>query len=112
MVTGFVKILEGDAPSDAISGPLMMYKVASVSGNQGWDSFLLMLALISINLGLINLLPVPMLDGGHVLVFAIEGVRRKPLSQHARDRVQLVGLALIGLITILALGNDIIHLVK
>ncbi len=112
MVTGFVKILEGDAPSDAISGPLMMYKVASVSGNQGWDSFLLMLALISINLGLINLLPVPMLDGGHVLVFAIEGLRRKPLSQQARDRVQLVGLALIGLITILALGNDIIHLVK
>ena len=109
MVTGFVQILGGDKPSDALGGPLMMYKVASVSGNQGWDSFLLMLALISINLGLINLLPVPMLDGGHVLVFAIEGVMRKPLSQRARDRVQLVGLVVVGLITILALRNDIVR---
>ena len=69
-----------------------------------------MLALISINLGLINLLPIPMLDGGHLLVFAIEGVRRKPLSPKARERVQHVGLALIlGLITILASRNDVMR---
>ena len=62
----------------------MMYRVASVSGNQGWDSFLLMIALISVNLGLINLLPIPMLDGGHLLVFAIEGARRRPLVARRR----------------------------
>ncbi|HEX4422104.1 MAG TPA: site-2 protease family protein, partial [Kofleriaceae bacterium] len=107
MVSGFFKILGGDTPGDALGGPLMMYRVASVSGNQGWDSFLLMLALISINLGLINLLPIPMLDGGHLLVFAIEAAQRRPLSTRMRERVQLVGLIVVGLITVLALRNDI-----
>ena len=109
MVAGFFQILGGDTPSDALGGPLMMYRVASVSGNQGWDSFLLMLALISINLGLINLLPIPMLDGGLLLVFAIESARRRPLAQRTRERIQLVGLIVIGLITILALRNDVIR---
>ncbi len=109
MVGGFFQILSGESPGDALGGPLMMYRVASVSGNQGWDSFLLMLALISVNLGLINLLPIPMLDGGHLLVFAIEGVRRKPLSTKTRERVQLVGLVVVGLITILAVRNDVIR---
>jgi len=66
MASGFGQILAGDTPGEALGGPLMMYRVASVSGNQGWDSFLLMLALISVNLGLINLLPIPMLDGDRV----------------------------------------------
>ncbi len=107
MVNGFGQILSGESPSQALGGPLMMYRVASVSGNQGWDSFLLMLALISVNLGLINLLPIPMLDGGHLLVFAIEGARREPLSAKARERVQMVGLIVIGIITVLAIRNDV-----
>lgn len=109
MVTGFFQIVSGDTPSDALGGPLMMYRVASVSGNQGWDSFLLMLALISINLGLINLLPIPMLDGGHLLVFAVEGALRRPLSTTARVRIQQAGLVVIGLIVILAARNDVIR---
>lgn len=92
-----------------IGGPFTMYRAASVSGNQGWDSFLLMLALVSVNLGLINLLPIPMLDGGHLLVFFLEGVRRKPLTQKQRERIQLAGLILIGLITILAIRNDVMR---
>ena len=109
MVSGFFKILGGDTPGDALGGPLMMYRVASVSGNQGWDSFLLMLALISINLGLINLLPIPMLDGGHLLVFAIEAAQRRAISTRMRERVQLAGLILVGLITVLALRNDVMR---
>jgi regulator of sigma E protease len=109
LVSEFVKILGGETPSDALGGPLMMYRVASVSGNQGWGSFLLLLALISINLGLINLLPIPMLDGGHLLVFVLEGVRRRPLSTRTRERVQLAGLIVVGLITVLALRNDIMR---
>jgi regulator of sigma E protease len=112
MVSGFFSVLRGDTPSEDLGGPIMMYRVATVSGNRGWESFLLMMALISVNLGLINLLPVPMLDGGHVLVFAIEAIRRKPLSMRARERVQLAGLAVVGLITLLALRNDVIRLLK
>ena len=109
IVSKFFQILGGDAPSDAIGGPLMMYRVASVSGNQGWDSFLLMIALISINLGLINLLPIPMTDGGILLVIGIEGIRRKPLSTKARERLQAAGIILIVLIVILASRNDIMR---
>ena len=111
MVSGFVQILGGDTPGEALGGPIMMYRVASVSGNQGWDSFLLMLALISVNLGLINLLPIPMLDGGHLLVFALEGTRRKPLTAKTRERIQLGGLIPIGIITVLALRNDVMRFV-
>jgi regulator of sigma E protease len=92
-----------------IGGPLTMYQVASVSGNRGWDSFVLLLALISINLGLINLLPIPMVDGGHLLVFAIEGLSRRPLSLATRERVQNVGLIVVLLITALALYNDLLR---
>jgi regulator of sigma E protease len=113
MIGGFFQILGGDTPSDALGGPLMTYRLAEVSGNRGWDSFWLMIALISINLGLINLLPIPMLDGGHLLVFALEAARRKPLSPTARVRVQHVGLAVILLITILASRNDVMrYLIK
>ena len=110
MVGGFFNVLGGDRPSDALGGPLMMYRVASVSGNQGWDSFLLMMALISVNLGLINLLPVPTLDGGNLLVFAIEAFRRRPLTDRGRDRLQLAGLLVIGVVTVLAVRNDLLRL--
>jgi regulator of sigma E protease len=109
MVTGFFQILGGDRPSDALGGPLTIAQMASGAGSQGLGSFLLMMALISINLGLINLLPIPMLDGGHLLVFAIEGARRKPLAAATRERIQLVGLIVLGLITILALRNDVVR---
>lgn len=110
MVSGFFQLLGGDTPGETLGGPLMMLRVASVSGDQGWDSFLLMMALISVNLGLINLLPIPMLDGGHLLVFAIEGVRGTPLSTRAREGVQLAGLSVIVLITLIAAFNDIVRL--
>ncbi len=109
MANGFLQILSGDTPSDALGGPLMMGKLASGAGKEGLDSFLLMIALISVNLGLLNLLPIPMLDGGQVLVFAIEGARRRPLSEQARERVQLAGLTVIVLIMILAIGNDVVR---
>jgi regulator of sigma E protease len=109
MVSGFFQIITGDRPSDAIGGPLMMFRVASVSGNQGWDSFVLMIALISVNLGLINLLPIPMLDGGLLLLFAIEGALRRPLSAKAKVRIQQAGLVIIALIVILAVSNDVIR---
>ncbi len=109
VVSGFFAILGGDAPSDTLGGPLMMFKVASVSGNRGWDSFWLMIALISVNLGLINLLPVPMLDGGHLLVSTIETVRGRAISERTRERVQWVGLGLVILIVLLATRNDVMR---
>jgi regulator of sigma E protease len=107
MVTATGKILAGDSPSESLGGPVAMYKAASVSGDQGLESFLWLMAIISVNLGLLNLLPIPVLDGGHVLVFVIEGVKRKPLTAAQREKVQLAGLIFLGAVTILALRNDI-----
>jgi regulator of sigma E protease len=94
---------------DALGGLLSVYWAASGAGSHGLDSFLLMIALVSINLGLINLLPIPMTDGGHLLVFAIEGVRRRQLSPSARERLQRAGLIIILLIAVLALRNDVMR---
>ncbi len=109
MVHGFWSILSGHAPGDSVGGPLMMYRAASVSGHKGWETFLLMMALISVNLGLINLLPVPVLDGGHLVVFAVEATRGKPLTLRTRERIHLVGLAVVAIITVLALRNDVVR---
>ncbi|HSD91323.1 MAG TPA: site-2 protease family protein, partial [Kofleriaceae bacterium] len=107
MVDAFVKIVSGDRPSEAFGGPWSMYVAVSGAANQGWESFLLMIALISVNLGLLNLLPIPMLDGGHLLVFAVEGAMRRPFSDKMRVRIQQAGLAIIVLIVILAAHNDV-----
>ena len=109
MARGLVGLAFGDLPRDHVGGPIMMYRMASVSGAKGWEAFLLMLALISINLGLINLLPIPVLDGGHLVVFAIEAIRRRRLSPRVREAVVLAGLALIVSLTVLALRNDVVR---
>lgn len=108
-VSGFFKIVSGSSPGEALGGPLMMYRVVSVSGNQGWDSFLLMLALISVNLGLLNLLPIPPLDGGHLLMFVLEGARQRARSLQTRERVQYAGVIILIVIIMLALGNDLLR---
>lgn len=109
MASGLGSILRGKSPREDLGGPITMFQVAAVSGSHGWGTFFLMLALVSVSVGLINLLPVPVLDGGHILMFAIESVRRRPLSARSRDLVTLCGLAIVGLITILALGNDVVR---
>ena len=109
MASGLGSILQGKSPSEDLGGPIMMFQVAAVSGSQGWEVLFLMIALVSISVALINLLPVPVLDGGHLLVFAVEAVRGKPLSVRARDRITVAGLAIVGLITVLALRNDVVR---
>ncbi len=110
LASGLWAIVRGQAPG-SMGGPVTMYRAASVSGQKGWSEFLLMIALVSVSVGLLNLLPIPGLDGGQVLVFVIEGLRNGPLSARARDRLTLVGLAIVGLITILAIKNDVMKII-
>lgn len=107
--SSFLSVLTGLAPSEKFGGPLMMFRVASVSGKKGWDALFRLIALVSISVGLINLLPIPELDGGHILLFAIEAVRRRPLSLQARSHIATAGLFFMGFLTLLALRNDVIH---
>ncbi len=109
MANSFFSVLRGQSPSDELGGPIMMFRVASVSGAKGWEPLFLLIALVSISVGLINLLPIPVLDGGHLLLFVVEAVRRKPLDLSTRAKINIVGLVLVALFSIIALHNDVVR---
>jgi len=106
MVVAVAQLLRGKIPSNTIGGPIMLGYVANKAAGQGWETFIFIMALISINLALINLLPIPILDGGHILIFTVEAIRRKPISLSTRAAMTTVGLLLIVLLMALAFFND------
>jgi len=104
----FKKLLIGDISHKSISGPFSIAKGAGTSASYGLVAFLSFLAMISVNLGFINLLPVPMLDGGHLLYFTIEAIKGKPLSQKMQEFGLQIGMMLVFLLMAVAIYNDIV----
>jgi regulator of sigma E protease len=102
-----VRLLQGRLSLKALSGPITIYEVAGEEGRKGADYFVWVMALLSINLGLLNLLPIPVLDGGHLMFFAIEGVLRKPLPLRTREIAHIVGMALLFGLMAMAFKNDV-----
>jgi len=103
---GLYKIVVGQLDRSNIGGPIQIAKTAGEQARQGIVSLALFTAVISINLFLLNLLPVPMLDGGHLLFFALEAVLGRPLSVRKREVAQQVGFALLMLLMVFAFYND------
>ena len=106
-----VKLLMRVLPSDMLGGPILIAQMAGDQARAGISPFLYFLGLLSVNLGILNLLPIPILDGGHLVFFLIEALRRKPLSPQSRMVAQQVGLALILMLTALVFYNDIARLI-
>lgn len=106
-IVSLVKIVERAIPLDTIGGPIMIAKMAGQQAEAGGVSFLAFMALLSINLGVLNLLPIPILDGGHLVFYLWELIFRKPVSMRAREIAQQVGLALLIGLMVLAFYNDI-----
>ncbi len=106
-----VKLVMRVLPSDTLGGPILIAQIAGDQARQGISPFVYFLGLLSVNLGILNLLPIPILDGGHLLFFSIEALRRKPLSPQARLMAQQVGLAVILMLTALVFYNDIARLI-
>ncbi len=104
------KLFTGDVALNNLSGPISIAKGAGTTAEYGLVSFLGFLALISVNLGIINLLPLPVLDGGHLLFFAIEGITRKPVSERVQEIGYKVGTAMIMSLMAVALFNDFMRL--
>ncbi len=100
------KMVTGDVSWKGISGPVTIASYAGQSANIGWKAFLGFLALISISLGVLNLLPIPVLDGGHLLYYMIEIFKGSPVSEAVMETGQRVGLALLGLLMVVAFYND------
>lgn len=103
----FGKLVTGNASTSHISGPLMIADVAGRTAALGWQSYLEFLALVSISLGILNLLPVPVLDGGHLVYYTAEWIRGKPLSERIQAVGLRFGLAAMLMLMMLAFFNDI-----
>ena len=95
----------------SLSGPIGIAQVSGEAAKQGFDTFLWLIAMISISLGFMNLLPIPILDGGWILLLLIEGIRKKPLPQNVETGLKLAGLVLIFGVFIFATYSDIVRLV-
>ena len=107
MVIIIGKLITGDISTDTIGGPIMIAQMAGAEAKAGFGNLISFIALISINLAIINLLPIPVLDGGHLLFFCIEAVKGRPVSVKVREIAQQVGLFLLILLMILVFYNDI-----
>jgi regulator of sigma E protease len=109
-VSSIGKMLQGLISVDNLSGPITIAKVASASAESGLQSFLKFMAYLSVSLGVLNLLPIPMLDGGHLLFFGIEAIRRKPVSEKIQNMAYRVGASLLFALMAIAIFNDIARL--
>ena len=108
----FARLITGQASISNLSGPISIADYAGQSLLLGLSTYLGFLALISLSLAILNLLPVPMLDGGHLLMYLIEAVKGSPVSEVAQERAARIGLALLGTFMILVFYNDILRLMN
>ncbi|HET6466363.1 MAG TPA: RIP metalloprotease RseP [Nitrospiria bacterium] len=109
-VEGLVRLVQGKLSMDNIGGPILIGQMSGQAASQGIGGLLFLIAILSITLGVMNILPIPVLDGGHLLFFVIEAVLGRPLSIRKREIAQQIGLAMLLLLMALAFYNDIIRL--
>ncbi len=105
-IVGIVRLIERAIPSSNIGGPIMIVDVAGKAAEAGLGAFLVFIAIISINLGILNLLPIPVLDGGHLLFYTIEAIKGKPVSKKTQENFQKIGIAILLALMIFAFFND------
>lgn len=109
-VVGIIKLIQRIIPADTIGGPILIFQVAEKQAKAGALNFFAFAALISINLAILNLLPIPVLDGGHLLFLGIEAIRRRPLSEKTIAIAHRIGIVFIISLMAFAMYNDIFRL--
>lgn len=110
-VMGIVKIIQQVVPASELGGPIRIAEIAGQQLKAGWMNFFYFMGMLSVNLGVVNLLPVPVLDGGHLVFLTIESIRRKPLSEESMLWAQKVGIALLASLMMFVFYNDIARIV-
>ncbi len=106
-VLGFVKLVQQVVPVSELGGPILIAQIAGQQMQAGWVNFVFFMGLLSVNLGVLNLLPIPVLDGGHLMFLSFEAVRRKPMSEKMQIYAQQVGMAFLGVAMIFVFYNDL-----
>jgi regulator of sigma E protease len=109
---GIVKMIQRVIPATELGGPIRIAELAGQQMEAGWINLMYFMGLLSINLGILNLLPIPVLDGGHLVFLTIEALRRKPLPDKTMEISQRVGIALLGTLMIFVFYNDIFRVVQ
>ncbi len=109
-IVSVVKLIQRVIPAKTIGGPILIAQLAGEQARRGLLSLILFTAILSINLGVINLFPIPILDGGHFLFLGLEAVLRKPISIKKMEIAQQIGLILIILLMLFAFYNDLIRI--
>jgi len=112
MVTALVKMIERVVPADSIGGPILIVQLINREAQEGIIGVLALAAALSANLGFVNLLPIPVLDGGHLALFSLEAITRKPLSIRARNAAMRLGIAMLAALMLFATYNDLRRLFK
>ncbi|MEW6186203.1 MAG: RIP metalloprotease RseP [Thermodesulfobacteriota bacterium] len=111
-LVSLVKLIERKVPLETLGGPIFIAQLAGEQAQEGWVNLLFFTALLSINLGVLNLLPIPILDGGHLVFFAIEWIIGKPLSLKKREMAQQVGMFILIALMVFVFYNDIVRLLQ
>jgi regulator of sigma E protease len=109
-MVGLGKLITGEVSSRNLAGPIGIAQIAGHAYKKGWETYLRIMVLISINLGILNLLPIPVLDGGQATLFLVEGIKRSPLSLRTKLAVQQIGIMVLVLLMGLAFWNDLSRL--
>ncbi|MFH1035315.1 MAG: RIP metalloprotease RseP [Pseudomonadota bacterium] len=111
IVVSVVKLVQRKVPADSLGGPILIAQVAGQAARQGVAPLMDLAALLSVNLAILNLLPIPALDGGHLFFFLVEAITRRPVSIAVREKAQQVGVALLIMLMAFIFYNDIARLV-
>jgi len=106
-ILGLVKIIQNVIPASTLGGPILIAQMAGQQLEAGWINLFYFIGLLSVNLGILNLLPIPILDGGHLLFFTFEALMRKPLSLRTREILQQVGLLILAALMFFVFYNDL-----
>lgn len=106
------QMIEGSRGTEDLGGPIRIAQISGQAAETGVLGFILFMSILSINLGVVNLFPVPLLDGGHLMFYAIEAVRGRPLSEQVQEWGLRVGLALVLTLMLFVTWNDIVQLIR
>jgi regulator of sigma E protease len=101
------QLITGETSTRQLMGPLAIAQLSGESAQQGWIPLFALMASISLNLGLLNLLPIPVLDGGHILIMALEGLARRDFSVRVKEKMFLAGLAVLLMVMVTVIYNDL-----
>ena len=107
-----LKLVQRKLPLETLGGPIFIAQLAGQQAQEGWTNLLFFTALLSVNLGILNLLPIPILDGGHLFFFAFEWLRGKPLSLKKREVAQQVGMFILIMLMVFVFYNDIVRIIQ